>query len=638
MTALLALGLRLARAGGPLRAWSIALGNAVGVVLLLVATAVPVAMYPRLEDRLLNLPGILAIVIFLLVPGAVLLVMVGRLSSGLRDRRLAALRVIGLSPLRTRVVAAVENGVLALAGAIVGAALYAVAAPVSGTALVGAGAVAQPLAVTPVALVATVAVVALVSAGAATSSTWNSTMPGQTRSEARPTTPRPWRLAVLVAGLAPLAWLGSVDASVKDPGLVTALLLGGTAVTGVGIALVTPLGASWASRLLVRSDGVTTRLAGRAIQTDSASAGRVVAGFGVAVFLSTGALGVLGAFETTPQYVDAIRSYGPGPQKVFVGTMDGEAPIPEEDVAALLALPGVHGIAPAWVDASYLECGTDMPCGSVLVGTCAQLELAFAMTGCDDSRASIITPVGEAVGNSLFSAPGPGPGLVVGDPLTLFDNDGNAVQTLTLDGAAVIEDWPRQLREWVWPSNALAFVPVAMLDDWYGGPVSVKAVADGGAAVSARIEDWAAERGLAAYQPADHDYRQVQGMRAAVWGLCGIAVAVALIVFALGGVDRAQERRRSVARQAVVGVPGRVLLGSQLLQAVIPVLVAFALALGAGVVGVWGYSSIAGSTFLLTGTAWTGLILIAGLGGLLAALSTVPLARTRLTPELLRRE
>jgi hypothetical protein len=36
--------------------------------------------------------------------------------------------------------------------------------------------------------------------------------------------------------------------------------------------------------------------------------------------------------------------------------------------------------------------------------------------------------------------------------------------------------------------------------------------------------------------------------------------------------------------------------------------------------------------------AWLGLVLIAGAGGLLAALSTVPLARTRMTPELLRRE
>src|SRR5699024_7948010 len=51
MTAVLTLGLRLARAGGRLRAWSIVAGNAFGVVLLLVALALPAALYPDPAER-----------------------------------------------------------------------------------------------------------------------------------------------------------------------------------------------------------------------------------------------------------------------------------------------------------------------------------------------------------------------------------------------------------------------------------------------------------------------------------------------------------------------------------------------------------------------------------------------------------
>lgn len=637
MSALVTLGLRLARAGGPFRAWSIAAGNAIGVVLLLLSVSLPHAMYPDPVERGDQRVALLTIALFLLVPAAVLLVMVGRLSSGVRDRRLASLRMIGVPPARTRVVAAVENGVLALAGAVAGGVLFLVVLqPVSELFVRDTTGLGARLDAGPAPAVAATVLVVAVSIGMGTASTWDRTLPGTARSEARPVTPRVWRLLVLAAGAGALAWLAGADMSTTDGNLVTVAMLGGATATGVGIALVTPLVSSWVARLLVQSDGVTSRLAGRAMQADSGSASRVVAGLGVAVFLSTGALGVLGAFEAAPQNADAIRVFGPGPQKVrIMPPADGVTWNPD-DLGSLLAVPGVHGIEPSSLQGGPAGCAEDGTCLEVLVGSCEQLELSFAMTGCDDTRASVISTV-DAQGATNPTGFLPAPPPVAGDTISLLDDQGNAAQSVTLDGPTVVQDLPRQQHEWAWPSYAVAFVPTTLLGDWYAAPFPV-VVADGGSAMIRELGTWADEHGYFAWQPADREWANVQAFRTAVWSLCGVAITVALIVLSLGAADRAIERRRSVARQVMVGVPPRVLQRSQLVQTLIPVAIAVLLALGAGVVGVRAYTNVTEQGSTLDSGAWLALILIAGVGGLLAAVSTVPLVRTRLTPELLRRE
>ncbi|QAY70496.1 FtsX-like permease family protein [Xylanimonas protaetiae] len=638
MSALVTLGLRLARAGGALRAWSIAVGNAVGILLLLAALALPVALFPDPVERAAERPSLLAVLTFLLVPGGVLLVMVGRLSSGVRDQRLASLRMIGLPPRHTRVVAAVENGFLALCGAVAGAAVFlAVVQPVSGVVADSDGVLAQGFDVGALQVVVAVVGVVALSVVVGTASTWDRALPGAARAEARPRTPGAWRLLVLAAGVGALAWLASTDVGTTDDGLETVLMLGGSLLTGVGIALVTPLVVSWVAAALVRSDAVTPRLAGRAIQADSASASRVVAGLGVAVFLATGALGVLGAFEAAPQYATALRSFGPGPQRLFLATVDDSrtsdgGPMRDADLAAVLEIPGVRGVAPTTLLA---DCDADQNCLEVLVGTCAQVEVAFEISGCDDTRASVIVTDDTGMPHLGFSAPAPGDSV----HLVLDPEVREVAQTVLLDGPPLTQHLRAQVEAWSWPSYAVAFVPASMLGDWYTPPTNVEVVADGGNVTRQRLIDWADARGgLYAFQPYDTDYKAIMNIRAAVWTLCGIAVAVALVVLALGAADRANERRRSVARQVMAGVPGRVLRRSQLLQVLLPVVVAVGLALAAGAVGVRGYANLAESGTLLDGRGWAALVATAATGGLLAALSTVPLARTRITPELLRRE
>ncbi len=642
MTPLLTLGLRLARAGGPLRMWSIAVGNALGVLLVLVALALPAGLFPDPGQRAENTITHLTVVTFFLVPAVVLLVTVGRLSSGTRDRRLASLRMIGLTPRRTRRVAAVENGGLALVGAVAGAvAFVAAVGPLSGVLARGSSWLQGSLRLDLWVLVVVVAGVTALSVLVGTGATWERQLVTAARSEATQRLPHPWRLIILAIGIGALAWGSRLDTATAHHLVVTWSFLGGALLTGVGLALVTPLVVSWVARLLVRSSAVTPLLAGRSIQSDGAAAGRVVAGLAVAIFLTTGALGVLGAFESTPQYANAIRAFGPGPQRVFIDLWnpDGDQVHPAFDAALRTSLEQVPGVRSVNPTAASVGSGGDR----VFVGTCAQLEAVAEVRGCDDSRAASIVDDGEPR-PGWYSASGR-PDLT-GTSLDLTWSEFDAYlpdgtpdrQTVELTGPPILVDLEAQHRTWTWGPNFVAFVPAALLDAPQPDPLNTQVIADGGAAVAAAISEWAAENNVSAWQPDAGDFRTITAVRTAIWSLCAVVVAVALVVLALGAADRAAERRRAVARQITVGMPAGVLRRSQLLQVLLPVLVACGLSIGAGMVGVNAYTNLADATSLLGGQAWAGLALVSGVGGLIVALTTLPLIRARLTPELLRRE
>lgn len=644
MSATLALGLRLVRAGGPLRAWSIALGNAVGVVLLLVALALPVAIYPDPVERDYARVQLLGIDLFLLLPAVVLLVTVGRLSSGARDRRLGALRMIGVTPGRARAVAAVENGVLALAGAGVGAVVAALAAPAASRAVVeGPGWLAQPLDVAwPEAAGTVVGVVAL-SGLVGTGATWNRELPGRARSEAVARTLRPWRLAVLALGLVMLGLL-----AVAEPGSLTGydtgMLLGGAGLTVVGIALVTPLFTSWVARVLVRSRGVVSVLAGRSVQVDAAGASRVVAGLGAATFLAIGALAVIGAFESTPQYRYALQSVEGGPQKIWLGAAEpgagGEEHLDPGLLDGLLDVPGVLGVVPTRGASTPCDPEVDADsCGGVFVGTCAELSLVTEQTGCSDDRAAWIVPDRtdlEDVGGLGYAS-----GWEVGAPIVMTTNEGDPAApraTVEPSGPPVVVDVVAQSDRWVYGSGDVAFVPVALVPDELRPFSRADVVADGGADVQQRVAAWAEANGYAAWPYPLDDVLYVENVRAAVLALAGLAIGVGLLVLALTATDRAVERRRAVARQVMVGVPGLVLRSGQLVQVLVPVAVSAALGAGCGLVLARAYARMAEVDDALGPGRWGLAVALVVVGGVLVALATVPLIRTHITPDLLRRE
>jgi hypothetical protein len=393
---------------------------------------------------------------------------------------------------------------------------------------------------------------------------------------------------------------------------------------------------SWCAQLLVRADRVSTKLAARTIVADSVGASRAIAGLGVGVFLASGALGVLGAWEHTSQYIVALRSFGPGPQEIAVYGRDFN----DSDITSLRDVPGVLGVEPDYLTAN---CEDQIGCIQVRIGTCADLERSFEVTGCDDSRASAIVLDTSGLAEPFY--PGndearPRPGATI--TLDSFQPDTGAFapkQEITLDGPPITLHVAQQRERWVWDMYDVAFIPERLMGGWWEPNPGVSVLAEGGTVVFERVQAWAQSRGGDADRglvPAD--YAQLMQVRAAVITLCGTALGVALLILALGATDRARERRRMVARQLMVGVPDPVLRVSQFIQVIVPACLAVALGLGAGVIGVRGYANLADENSLVSAGSWVGLTALAVAGALIASLVTLPLARPRLTPDLLRRE
>jgi hypothetical protein len=96
------------------------------------------------------------------------------------------------------------------------------------------------------------------------------------------------------------------------------------------------------------------------------------------------------------------------------------------------------------------------------------------------------------------------------------------------------------------------------------------------------------------------------------------------------------ERRRNVARQIAIGVPMRVLTLGQLIQVILPAVIASGIALGFSVLVIRVSRTML--NIAVYTTPWGALNGIIASGIIIVALATVPLTRTKITPELLRRE
>lgn len=311
--------------------------------------------------------------LFLGVPAAVFLAVAARLSARARDRRLASLRLIGLSARSVRLVNGVETGLVAAVGSAVGVLAWRVLQPPLGRFGVAGfrwfATDAMTSLPTAAAIVgcstALAAIVATVSANAAIDS------PLATRRTEASRQRLAWRAAVLVVGVG-----GLVAISVRDQltgGAALALVVSG-ALAAAGVTLAAPLFAAVLGLLLAaraRRAG-TLLLAGR-LRHDRAAAGRVLSGLLFATFVVGTAQGVTGAFADVAPDADAspVRS-------VRTHLERGE----------LLALPGVDVALP------FVRVGEQ----SNLVATCTELKalLALALPECQEGRPhELVLPFSE---------------------------------------------------------------------------------------------------------------------------------------------------------------------------------------------------------------------------------------------------
>ena len=310
--------------------------------------------------------------IFVVVPTLILVATSARLSARTRQRRLAALRLIGLSGSRTSLVNGVETVVITAIGSVAGVGLWRLLTPLSQD--IGLGPLrwfAADVEVAPATLVVVVMGLVAVSliivvAGSASSIA----EPLRERRSAPSQAPRWYRLPVLAAGISALV-VTAVWSSQSDTWLAVFAL--GNILTIIGLCLALPTLSRLAGALLIRSPRASFTVAGRRLIHQPSALARVASGLLVVVFVAGFAQTLLivldwGTNKNTPVL---------GSDEPRIVTLHN-APMTEQMIDAptiRTALPVVE--LPTW------QGGT----ASALVATCSDLEaIAFEFgPQCDDT-------------------------------------------------------------------------------------------------------------------------------------------------------------------------------------------------------------------------------------------------------------
>lgn len=627
----LALALRLCLAGGLLRALLVSAGSAAGVVVLLLATAVPGTLPNDLsaDDRRFAV----CLLLFLLLPVVSLLASTTRLAAAVRDRRLAALRLLGMTARRTRLVAGYEATALSLVGAAAGSVVFLAVRPLlqsadeAWQAWFGGRPLTPPSTGWLLALVG-VPLLALVVSVAPVQRSTRSALAVRRQGPAR--RPGWWRLMPLAAGVALLAWTAlqhQTPDSNPPPRLVVPFLVG-AALTALALPLVVPIAVRLvadAGVRVLRSPGGL--IAARRLQQEPARTTRLVAALLVALFVVAGGRCVLVAFEQTPQYQRAQLAATTGPQSAQLDLPPGRA----LDAERVRSTPGVRALAP--VRQAEVLCTAEQVrtfggggsgiCGEAFVGTCAQLA-AFAaqVTGCRDDRPAWLDP-GYGTPSDLAAT------SVTVRPPPRYGPDGQALPipdtTLEVTGIGGAVSVSPEARDPNWAPQQQLFLPLDTpgLAAILPVPQTWAAVLDGGDAPVRRLEQ-AAGPGVQVFAGEDRaELRRVDGYRALLWAVAGVVLSVGLAALLIAGVDQAVERRRHLAALTVLGVPARVLRRSQLLQAAAPLIVGLPVAGGTGLLAGASYLNLVGSRAVTPWPAVTALAVGAVAAGLVVAAATV---------------
>jgi hypothetical protein len=612
----LLLGLRLSvTPAARLRTAMLALAAALGTAIVLVTVAagrhqlVTATAYQNEMPQL-----VLVIVAVVALPCTVLVATVARLSASMRDRRLANLRLIGLSPNQTRLVGTGEAGGAAFVGTVVGWVGFWLVRPLLlGHSPAGAawGDFFVPTVLDQVLVVVGVPAVAIVASVLPARSSVEDALAVSQRADRRP--PGWWRLLPLVAGVALCVYVvasGPHEDEISDAQV--AALFGGIALTAVGMLLVLPVLVRLLTRLTAgRSLGPAQRLAVRRLEAQPAGVARIIAALLIGLFLATGARFVLVAFESTPQYVQAERNVKVQ-QRVEVSTTQKDA----ADVASRLArTDGVAGVVDLPILHNSQE-GTE-----AMVATCDQLAaIDPGFEGCRDGqpmRLGSDSVVGHASGPMTWSADDRVSADVVTTPADL--------PLITVDGLAF---------EALSPIYADVIIPPEMVGDLPATtPHSMLVVGPPGPDLAGRLADL----GFGASYYGTEEYDFVATMRSVIWTVAGVVLGVGLLALMVSAIDRASQRRKEVVALQLVGLGRGVIRRAQGLETAVPVVVGSVLAVGLGAVSGATYLSLDDSSTIPWGQT---LVLggVAVVGGLVVAAVSMVACAPRLRPEEIRAE
>lgn len=591
----------------------------------------------------------------LVVPLLVLVSTATRLSAATRDRRSAALRLVGATGRQVRTLGAVEGLVVGGIGAAAGVALFLLLrAPVASIIPVPSGLFATDVRPPAVAVLAVLVGVPLLTTGTGVLAVRKAvTSPLGVRRQATTTPASPLRLLPLAAGLLMLVGaLADRDAVLGGRWHGTVLLLGGAALCLIGIAVAGPALAGVGGTLLARfGRGPASQLAGRRLALDPGAAARTVTGTALVVVCVAWLLAFLPLLATSSPNGRGDLAAVLQPATVVMGStvdsdftpvlpaVDGvagsDAVVPARELQLLR--PGA--VAPADVDIGKDVDYSQFPIQAVVVD-CAELSqvLRQPLTDCRPDT------VYRLVGPSIFDN-----AEITGGSYDLIDRSTGerTGQQVALPADIPVLAWPDGLVQGIDgfglagslllpPSMVPASAPDSLLIATNGRDATVEAVRAALGPVRTPFPPLTAEEAVLVARSATDGYA-----RAALLGLV-LVVLVGGLSLAVTTADGLRERRRAHAALTAMGTPLRVLRRSVLLQNALPLLLSTSLALVVAAAASWLYLRLGASPEVpAPPLPWAGYAAVGGsavLASLLATAASLPFVRAAARPDALRAE
>ncbi|GAA1644795.1 ABC transporter permease [Actinoplanes couchii] len=493
--------------------------------------------------------------VVLLLPVMVFMASAVRFGGEARDRRLAALRLVGADAAMTRRIAAGETLTGALLGLFAGA-LLAVGIGLL-TSRYATGKLSFYLSdLRPVPALAVLVIVAVpATAVLVTLSAMRKIVVeplGVVRLSGTVRRRLWWRLILPILGIGLLAPLAS-GIDVESGGAAEIQVAGGVAALLIGLALLLP----WLVDAVVNrlgGGGVSWELAVRRLQLDSGTAVRAVSGIAVSV---AGVIAIHGLVSGIENQVKAADNGGSGWTGFQIAPQND---LPEQTwTAALRDTPGVQEVLTIRSHAAEGD-GTLL---SIKVGDCTALARYADMTGCTD---------GEVYGVDAPAAAG---------TYTLRDGPTWTAPAVTRQVRATTNSPGYGQPMLLITPAALNGTPIPGTTDEF----AVTLVSGGGADAVEQVRNTTArldpqafllEPGNSAFAAAMRDIRE---------GLLAGTVALLLLIGAsmlVNVAEQLRERRKVLAVLVAFGIRRRTLAGSVLWQAALPVLLGMALAIGFG--------------------------------------------------------
>ncbi|MFF9091968.1 FtsX-like permease family protein [Streptomyces sp. NPDC014776] len=585
------------------------------------------APYPTVE------PSALEIVRFtlagvVLLPLAVFLSVCARLSAAARARRLAALRLLGLSSKGVQRVNAAETVAAALCGALLGLGAYwLVNQFVARVGLPGFkwypsdGSLSATTLL--LCLVGCPALAWFVGRAGARRAAAN---PLQVRRSAVAKRPTRWGLLPLVPGLGIVAGYcvaGATGHAPRDTKVSSILMPIAVALVGLGLVLALPLLSQVLARGIARSTrSVSLGLAMRRNEVEPGGALRVATGLVLLVFAASLVQGVLIELNQVTRYDSPVQAYSIG--------LDG---VTQEHQRGFEKLPGIRGHA-VTANSWGREADGLVPSMHVVIATCGQARNMVPEFGrCVEGRpVRLVNPrepdyedhkPGDSFPFHLRNEKGDLRVLTVTVPAerVRFDAEPGLAPLDTGDVLLPPSYVPKGFR----PEGS--FLSLASSSD----ADTVRSVLDGIGGIDPTTEVTPIGINVDAL-------RQVAIVKTllAVGMVLGLVIGVA--AYLVAAADRAVERRSQVTALALLGARPWTLRAVQVAQVVVPLAVGLVLAVVAG--------KAAESSYLVTGGGdifWDGegvpLLIACALGAVVvAALGSLPLVGRRIDPELIRRD